>query len=227
MIGCGGSTRGLPAPVGSTSSLFWTRSIATAHRPSGESEAPGPCRDGRRETNPCRADTPHSQDRRPHPARRTKWCGRRRRCRLPRRSPSTSARVRRTRPARVPSRTAGGCRVPGARAHPARCLPDSRLPDALVTVRTRPDNVAAKTVRRVPRTWPPPPDALNQTSSPVRRPVSAEHDSPSPLESVVFFPARSTTATSPRLSIVTGCSRKATRSPFGDTLTSLSHPCPW
>ena len=40
------------------------------------------------------------------------------------------------------------------------------LPGALVTVRTRPDSVAANTAWSVPAVLPPPPDALNHTSSP-------------------------------------------------------------
>ena len=41
------------------------------------------------------------------------------------------------------------------------------LPGALVTVRTRPDSVAANSAWSVPAVLPPPPDALNQTSSPL------------------------------------------------------------
>ena len=78
----------------------------------------------------------------------------------------------------MPSRTAGGS--PCARstrpsgAMSSRC----RLPGALVTVRTRPDNVAAKTVTSgSPRPGPPArraePDLI-----PVRRPMSAEHALP-------------------------------------------------
>ena len=37
-MGPEGSVRGSPAPVGSTSSVFSTRSLASAHRPSGESD---------------------------------------------------------------------------------------------------------------------------------------------------------------------------------------------
>jgi hypothetical protein len=100
----------------------------------------------------------------------------------------------------------------------------SMLPGALVTVRTRPDSVAANTAWSVPAVLPPPPEALNHTSSPPGVQCAPKRSS-QPVDIVVFVPARSTTATSPRLSIATGCSKKATRSPFGDTLTSLSQPC--
>src|SRR6202022_2208555 len=73
-----------------------------------------------------------------------------------------------------------------------------------------------------------PPDvlAVNQTSSPL-----GDHASPSSpahsLERMVRFPLRSTTETQPRLSPRTGCSRKATLSPFGDTRASLTQPDGW
>src|ERR1700687_934891 len=73
-----------------------------------------------------------------------------------------------------------------------------------------------------------PPEALavNQTSSPSgdqAKPSSPAH----PLENTVRFPRRSTIETHPRLSPRIGCSRNATRSPFGDTRASLTQPEGW
>ena len=66
-------------------------------------------------------------------------------------------------------------------------------------------------------------DAENQISRPsgdqARFPMSSH-----PADSVVIFPDRSTTATSPRLSVRTGCSAKAMRSPDGETRMPLIHP---
>ena len=95
-----------------------------------------------------------------------------------------------------------------------------------MTVRTRPLRLAAKIAWSVPAVFPPPPDALNHTSSPAGVQCTPKMSS-QPAEMVVLLPFRSTTTTSPRLSMATGCSANATRSPFGDTARSLSQPRAW
>src|SRR5215470_3342748 len=94
----------------------------------------------------------------------------------------------------------------------------NRPPATLNTRRSCPLRVTAYKAREIPEYV-----EENQTSSPFGLQARAVTLSQN-LEIVLFFPERSTTATLPRSSGLTGWSRKAIRSPRGENRGDLIHP---